>query len=256
MAMQTVYLENQVIARETEEVFELGLDQSTRAAMLGQGMTIGDSIAVVDGVQDYFACEIVEISPQVVRVRIAARAGSDSNRPHVHLVLGISNDEAMDTVIRQVSELGVAGVLPYRSTFSPSFPPSRADELQSRWQHLARYSARHAGLSKAPDVGFPEALEQMCQTLAGFDAVLVCWECETARSMADAVAELGIDAHASSDIALVVGPRGGLTDAEMGLIGQSNPRLATVSLGPAILRVETAGLVAPALLISALGGLR
>ena len=118
--------------------------------------------------------------------------GEGARGPRVHLVLGISNDEAMDTVIRQVSELGVAGVLPYRSTFSPSFPPSRGDELQSRWQHLAHYSARQAGLAKAPDVGFPETLDEMCKTLEGFDAVVVCWECETARSMADAVAELGL----------------------------------------------------------------
>lgn len=256
MALQTIYLENQIIARETEEVFALRIDAQTIAVALGQGVSRGDTIAVVDGAQDYFACEVVDAAPDAIRVRIAARDAADAKRPRVHLVLGISNDEAMDTVIRQVSELGVAGVLPYRSTFSPSFPPSRGDELQSRWQHLAHYSARQAGLAKAPDVGFPETLDEMCKTLEGFDAVVVCWECETARSMADAVAELGIDANTPCDIALVVGPRGGLTDAEMGLIGQSNPRLATVSLGPAILRVETAGLVAPTLLISALGGLR
>lgn len=256
MPMQTLYLESQSIARELDETFPLQLDAATIAALLEQGVAAGDAIAVVDGLQDYFACEVVAISPQEVRVRIAAREGEATGRPRVHLVLGISNDEAMDTVIRQVSELGVAGILPYRSTFSPAFPPSRGDELQSRWQHLSQYSARQAGLSHAPDVGFPETLEQVCETLAGFDAVVVCWECETSRSMADAVFELGLADGGSTDIALVVGPRGGLTDAEMALIGSSNPKLATVSLGPAILRVETAGLVAPTLLISALGGLR
>lgn len=256
MTGQTLYLETQIIARETAETFALQIDPATLCALLEQGITAGDTIAVVDGVQDYFACEVVEATTDGVWVRIATRTGEGASGPRVHLVLGISNDEAMDTVIRQVSELGVAGVLPYRSTFSPATPPSRNDELQSRWQHVARYSARQAGLAKAPDVGFPEPLAQACETLAGFDAVVVCWECETARSMADAVRELGLDDGEPCDIALVIGPRGGLTDAEMALIGSSNPRLATVSLGPAILRVETAGLVAPTLLISALGGLR
>ena len=256
MAGQTLYLETQVIAHESAEVFALRIDEATLSAVLDQGIAAGDMIAVVDGAQDYFPCQVVEVSADGLRVRIAAREDAMAGRPRVHLVQGLSNDEAMDTIIRQVSELGIAGILPYRSTFSPSVTPEHAEELQSRWQHLALFSARHAGLACAPDVGFIEPLAQACETLAGFDAVIVCWEGEVECSMEEAVAHLGIAGMGACDVALVVGPRGGLTDAEMALIGSSNPRLATVSLGPAILRVETAGLIAPALLISALGGLR
>ena len=256
MAGQTLYLDTQVIAHEVEEVFALHVDAATIEAVIGQGIGPGDAIAVVDGAQDYFPCQVVEITDDRLLVRIAARRAGGKGRPRVHLVQGLSNDEAMDTIIRQVSELGIAGILPYRSMFSPSIDPSHAGELQARWQYLARYSARHAGLDVAPDVGFVEPLESVCETLGGFDAVIVCWEGETMRSMDEAVAALGLSARGECDIALVIGPRGGLADSEMALIGSSNERLATVSLGPAILRVETAGLVAPALLISALGGLR
>ena len=224
MPGQTIYLETQVIAHELEEVFPLKLDAATVAAVLAQGVQAGDSVAVVDAAQDYFPCEVVEASEEGLRVRIAARSGSTAGKPRVHLVQGLSNEEAMDTIFRQVSELGI--------------------------------SARHAGLRKAPDVGFIETLEQTCDSLADFDAVIVCWEGETLQSMEEAVSRLGLSSRGECDIALVIGPRGGLTDAEMALIGSSNPALATVSLGPAILRVETASLIAPALLISALGGLR
>lgn len=256
MAGQTIYLETQVIAHETADVFALALDEATLAVVLGQGIAPGDTIAVVDGAQDYFPCEVVEASEDGLWVRFAASPGAQPGHPRVHLVQGLSNEEAMDTIIRQVSELGIAGIMPFRSTFSAPIAPSRFSDLQSRWQHLARFSARHAGLASAPDVGFVETLEQVCESLTTFDAVIVCWEGETERSMAQAVAQLGLEDAGDCDIALVIGPRGGLADAEMGLIGSSNKRLATVSLGPAILRVETASLVAPALLISALGGLR
>ncbi|MDO4891376.1 MAG: RsmE family RNA methyltransferase [Coriobacteriaceae bacterium] len=256
MAGQTLYLQTQVIACETEEIFALRLDEATLAAALGQGIASGDTIAVVDGAQDYFPCEVIEAGPAGIRVRIAARDDARAARPRVHLVQGLSNDEAMDTIIRQVSELGVAGILPFRSTFSPSVSPARAEELHTRWARLARIAARQAGLPKAPDVGFIEPLSGACETLAGFDAVIVCWEGEVERSMDEAVAHLGLAGRTGIDVALVVGPRGGLTDSEMAAIGGSNEALATVSLGPAILRVETAGLVAPTLLISALGGLR
>lgn len=256
MAGQTLYLATQVLANETAEVFVLELDSATRAAALAQGIAAGDTVAVVDGVQDYFPCQVVEASPEAITVRFAARGGEADNRPRVHLVQGVSNDEVMDTIIRQVSELGVAGVLPFCSMFSPALEPGRADVLQARWQRMAALSARHAGLAKAPDVGFPVALSEACQDLAGFDAVIVCWEGAAACPMEGAVRQLGLADAGSRDIALVVGPRGGLAESEMAAIAASNPRLATVSLGPAILRVETAGLVAPALLISALGGLR
>ena len=256
MAGQTLYLATQVIALETDEVFSLQLDAATLTAALDSGISAGDVIAVVDGVQDYFTCAVVEASAAGIRVRIAAREEVGIGRPRVHLVQGLSNDEAMDTIIRQVSELGVAGIMPFRSTFSPSITPARGEELHARWEWLTRYSARQSGLSKAPDVGFVDSLEQTCETLSQFDAVIVCWEGETTCSMEDAVNRLELRGDANCDVALVVGPRGGLTDTEMEMIGSCNPRLATVGLGPAILRVETAGLVAPALLISALGGLQ
>ena len=256
MAGQTLYLQSQVIARETAEVFAMRLDAATLEAALAMGIGVGDTIAVVDAAQDYFPCEVVAATPEGLRVRIALRAGKQRKAARVHLVIGLSNDEAMDTIVRQVSELDVAGIMPYRSTFSPSVTPARAEELHKRWESVARMSARQAGLGKAPDVGFLCSLEDMCAELAGFDAVIVCWEDEVERSIDEAVRQLGLKDGAQKDVALVIGPRGGLTDAEMSLIGSSNPALATVSLGPAVLRVETAGLVAPALLISALGGLR
>ena len=256
MAGQTLYLEKQVIARESDDVFALKLDDATLEAVLNLGLSSGDTIAVVDAAQDYFPCEVVEATPAGLRVRIALRSGQRAGGARVHLVIGLSNDEAMDTVFRQVSELGVAGILPYRSTFSPAVTPTRAEELHKRWEQVTRISARQAGLRKAPDIGFLSSLEDVCLDLAAFDAVIVCWEDEFERSIDEAVTQLGLKDETDCDIALVIGPRGGLTDAEMSAIGGSNPRLATVSLGPAVLRVETAGLIAPALLISALGGLR
>ena len=77
--------------------------------------------------------------------------------------------------------------------------------------------------------------------------------------IADAIAR-GMDACAVSDpadarIAVVVGPEGGLTPREVEELLACNPRASLVSLGPSILRTETAGIVAPALVLYELGGL-
>ena len=67
MAGQTLYLETQVIAHESAEVFALRIDEATLSAVLDQGISAGDMIAVVDGAQDYFPCQVVEVSPDGLR---------------------------------------------------------------------------------------------------------------------------------------------------------------------------------------------
>lgn len=255
MPAQPVYLESQVIARETQPVFVLDVSAECLDALRRAGVSAGDTLSVVDAVQDFFNCQVVSFD-DVLCVRIAAR-GEDDAAPAVYLVQGLCEDEVMDTIIRQATEIGVAGFSPFVSTFSTHPDPAHRAESLAHWASLSRYAALQAGFSLLPTVGDVRDIPQTCDLLGRFDAVVLCWEGETQRTMADAVAQLkGWGLGRNADIALVVGPRGGITDCEMAQLGAANDRLLTVTLGRAILRVETASLVAPTLLISGLGGLQ
>ena len=102
-------------------------------------------------------------------------------------------------------------------------------------------------------------LPAVCAALAGFDAVLVCWEeapgtAVLHEALASALANVG-KPHIEARIAVVVGPEGGLAPEEVEALLASNAHASLVSLGPSILRTETAGIVAPALVLYELGGL-
>jgi 16S rRNA (uracil1498-N3)-methyltransferase len=255
MPARPVYLESQVIARETQPVFALDLPAKRLGELRRAGLSAGDTLSVVDAVQDFFNCRVVSFD-DALRVRIAARE-QDRAVSSVYLVQGLCEDEVMDTIIRQATEIGVAGFAPFTSAFSTHPDPARRAESLEHWASLSRYAALQAGFSLLPSVGAVRDIPQTCDLLGRFDAVVLCWEGETQRTMADAVSQLkgwGLDRDA--DIALVVGPRGGITDREMAQLGSANDRLLTVTLGRAILRVETASLVAPTLLIGGLGGLQ
>lgn len=255
MPARPIYLESQVIARETQPVFVLDVPGERLCELRRAGLSVGDAVPVVDAAQDFFSCQVVSFD-DFLRVRIAAR-DADRDSSAVYLVQGLCEDEVMDTIIRQATEIGVAGFSAFTSMLSRHSDKACLADSMGRWISLSRYAALQAGLSVLPTVGGVMDLPQTCDLLSRFDAVVLCWEGETRRTMDDAVLQLkrwNLDRGA--DIALVVGPRGGIADSEMAQLGASNERLLTVTLGPAILRVETASLVAPALLINGLGGLQ
>ena len=99
-------------------------------------------------------------------------------------------------------------------------------------------------------------MKQAVQLLREFDCVLVCWEeCPSTKTIAAALEQsLGSAAVAKPRIAVLVGPEGGLSAGEVeALTGVANAW--PVTLGPSILRTETAGIVAPALVLYACGGM-
>ena len=129
--------------------------------------------------------------------------------------------------------------------------PARAAARVERWRRIAAEAAKQSQQPAVPVVEPVTTSTALMDTLE--DAlVLVCWE---DASGAYGIAE-AIERHAPDDgteCAVVVGPEGGLTAAEVGMFTRAGA--VAVTLGPTILRTETAGIVGAALAIHARGGL-
>ena len=102
-------------------------------------------------------------------------------------------------------------------------------------------------------------VSQAAAFLKNATAVLVCWEeCPAtstiAGALASAFAECGVVDPRDARIAVVVGPEGGLSAEEVDTLTEGS-RAWPVTLGPSILRTETAGVVAPALVMYECGGM-
>ncbi len=260
MSLPHFYLENQVVALEEEAVFplRLTLDDAKHARVLR--LAPGEHVAVVDAARDYFECEIVSTSDEVPLVRIAQHLDAPTPSATVLLVQGLAKGDKMETVIRHATELGVTGFLPLVCDRSiVKLDTKKAQTKTQRWQAIAKSAAMQSGQCDVPEVCEPKSLEEACSALSHATAILVCWEEAPQTARLSAAIWRGIERcqvlpH-EARIAVVVGPEGGLTDREVDAFLECNERAALVSLGPSILRTETAGIVASALTLYELGGL-
>ena len=252
MSLQHFYLHDQVLADEGAPSFPLRLspDDAKHARVLR--LAPGEHIAVVDAAQDYFECEIAAFDDAVPVVRIAQRL-DDEERPLVMLVQGLAKGDKMETVIRHATELGVSAFAPLACERSIVRLDARKGAAKAeRWRAIAKSAAMQSGQPAVPEVREPAGLGETCALLETAAAVLVCWEEAPSASRLDVALDRALGggpAALGARVAVVVGPEGGLTEREVEALSACNPRASLVSLGPSILRTETAGIVAPALVL-------
>lgn len=260
MALHRFFLDDQVLAEERDEAFPLRLsaDDARHAKVLR--LAAGEHVAVVDAASDYFECEVLSVEEGLPVVRIAQRGGARPEGPQVVLVQGLAKGDKMDQVVRHGTELGVAAFVPLACERSVvRLDAKRAASKVARWQAIAKSAAMQSGQMRVPEVREPMAVRDACVALAGATAVLVCWEEAPEAASLRGALERGLAAcrcpAVDARVAVVVGPEGGLAASEAEELLACNPRASLVSLGPSILRTETAGVVAPALVLYELGAL-
>lgn len=167
-------------------------------------------------------------------------------RRAVHLVVGMPANERMDWLVEKAAELGVASVQPVLAQRSVlKLQGERADKKQAHWQAVAVAACEQSGRNRVPPV---HAVIGLAQWIAALGA---------APSQTRLLLSLGAQAQpvrtaagTEGPVLLLSGPEGGLTPQEEELALAAGFRGAT--LGPRVLRAETAPLAALAALT--LGG--
>lgn len=253
MSLPHFYLDDQVLSAEPGPDMTLRLEAGEVKHARALRLEPGEHIAVVDAARDYFECEVVSFDANGLAVRIAQRLEAPS-RPSVVLVQGLAKGEKMDSVVRHATEVGVAGIVPVACERSVvRLDARKAASRVERWRSIAKNAAMQSGRADVPEVADLCSPAAAAELLAGATAVLVCWEEAPLSSTIAQALRAGLERSASpavdARVAVVVGPEGGLTRAEVDAFRQANSRAAAVSLGPSILRTETAGVVAPALVL-------
>jgi 16S rRNA (uracil1498-N3)-methyltransferase len=176
-------------------------------------------------------------------VRLGPREDVPAPEVEIALLAALAKGEKMDLVVQKATELGVARILPFAAERSVvRLDASRGEERAARWRRIAEEAARQSGRADVPEVRPPVPLAQALADLA-----------PGTRAFVFHPGGGRVDAGAAASLAAVVGPEGGLTDAELRDCEAAGALRA--SLGPRTLRAETAAIVAVALLQARFGDL-
>lgn len=212
----------------------------------------GDDIEVVEpGGTRVWSAVIEQASSAGVDAVVTARLAK-ADGPKVTLVQGVAKGDKMDAIVRQAVEVGADGIMPALTERTVvKLVASKRVGKGERWRRVAKAAAEQSHRDSVPAVHDPAPLKELLPRLADFDATVVLWEESADPGIEAALASLAENPFPR--IALVIGPEGGLSADEVAQL--KSVGAVTATLGPSILRTETAAVVALTLAIHSLGGL-
>ena len=194
-----------------------------------------------------FEATVIQMGRSHVQVQVGAHTAVEREAAlQVHLAVGMPANERMDWLVEKASELGVASIQPLMTERSVlRLSGERADKKQAHWQSVAVAACEQCGGNRVPRVFAVMTLAQWLKAPAPLDAA------QSPRLLLSLRPEsvgLRAAAHpAVTDITFLSGPEGGLSPAEEdAALAQG---FAPVTLGPRVLRSETAAIAALAALL-------
>ena len=196
-------------------------------------LTAGAAVQLFDGSGQEFVGTLQEVGKKRVSVELTEQfAGQADSSLHVHLGQGLSRGERMDWAIQKATELGANEITPIVSErCEVRLKDERADKRLAHWRQVAISACEQCGRSTLPLIHPPVDLNTWLKA------------CEAdLKLVLHPVAE-PLTAHARPGrLAFLIGPEGGLSDAEVET-AQAHAFQAA-RLGPRVLRTETAPVVA------------
>lgn len=239
---------------------------------------VGDKVCISDGGDWEYETEIADIGEACVTLRILDKQKpAREPRTRVTLYQGIPKAQKMETVIQKTVEMGVDCIVPVFMERTVVTDKGQFAKKLARWQKISDEAVKQCKRSRIPEVREPISFAEMAAELAGgqgadggprpasgYDMVICPYENEEGRSIKDAL-RLPHDAElcgsepphqvaqggggAPERIALIIGPEGGFADAEIARLEEPDIAAEIVTLGKTILRTETAGLAALAMIM-------
>ncbi len=211
-------------------------------------MREGDSVLVLDNAGSEYRVLLRNITRESAEGEIVEqRAATGEPRTQIVLHQALLKADKFEWVLQKGTELGIAA-------FSPVVSERSVQEVGrakwSRWAQIITEAAEQAGRGKIPPLyAHQPIMHALRASQLNRALVLVPWEEETANDLSHVLA-----GNAETAVHLYIGPEGGFSDKEM---SEARDRKGAhiVTLGPRILRAETAGLVAASAILYARGDL-
>ena len=218
------------------------LPEESRHAIRVLRLQPGDGLCAMDGAGRRWRAEILYAGEDGVRVRLSEPLPSGEPSVRVTVYQGLPKADKLDFIAQKLTELGTAALVPVKMERCVVKLDRRdGQKRRDRLEKIAREAAKQCRRALPLEISEPLSWPQVLERMQSHDLVLVPWEDAAGRRMRDAW-----EAHPDAkDIGIVVGSEGGMSEAEVRALTDAGA--LTVTLGPRILRTETAAVVATAL---------
>ena len=183
--------------------------------------------------------EVLTVSEREVVFTLHEELEADASLP-VHLLLAVFKFDHLEWGIEKATELGAARITPVLARRTEKHLALAAAKRVERWRRIALESSKQSRRTDVPTIDDPQTLKAAMQSVTAPTKLLLA-ETEQHNTIAAALNS----ATQQTDIALAIGPEGGWTADEMQLF--TDNQWHHVTLGPRILRAETAAIAALAI---------
>jgi 16S rRNA (uracil1498-N3)-methyltransferase len=185
-----------------------------------------------------FDAKVVSVDADGLTVQLGAPRAVPPPR-RVTVIQGLPKADKLELVLQKGTELGASAFWPVAMKRCVVKLEGKEEKKLERWRRIVEEAARQCGRADVPEVLDPVQVSEAAMTET---TVLVLDEAERSLPLSDAVRSVG----ASRSLALVIGPEGGLDRSEVDALVAHGA--LTVTLGPNVLRTETAALAALAVI--------
>ncbi|QKW34939.1 16S rRNA (uracil(1498)-N(3))-methyltransferase [Actinomadura sp. NAK00032] len=205
----------------------------------------GERVDLTDGAGLLAECVVTAADRASLTLDVLARHREPPPAPRIVVVQALPKGDRGELAVETMTEVGVDVIVPWAAERCVTrWRPERREKALGRWRATAREAAKQARRGRLPEVPDLASTEDVAARIAAASLALVLHE--------EAEAPLsGVRVPPDGDIVLVVGPEGGITEAELERFAAAGGSPAR--LGPTVLRTSTAGVAAGSVLLAATG---
>ena len=234
--MQRYFAEQR--ANETNEFIISG--ENARHISKVMRMSPGDEIIIVHENVAYI-CEIQTIDQDVIVHQTGKTIPSPEMPLKVDIACGLPKGDKLELIAQKATELGMHALIPFAAERSiVKWDDKKAKKNQERLQKIAQEAAEQSHRTHIPEVVQPMSFKQLIQTFSFYDAVFIADEEDAKLAERTSFKQKlqALDTSKPLKILCIFGPEGGISRQESETMLQAGAQ--TMSLGPRILRAETA----------------
>jgi 16S rRNA (uracil1498-N3)-methyltransferase len=213
----------------------------------------GHPLILFNGNGDEYDATVAALVKRAVSAKILGQRAVDRESPlRLTLAQGIARGEKMDWILQKATELGVARIVPLVTERTEvKLDEERAQRRMLHWRSVVAGACEQCGRNRLPSIEAPQRLDRWLGALGEDDALRLALLPQGEVSLQQF--EQWKKSESQPSALLCVGPEGGFSEHDIGLLDQA--RFRGLRLGPRILRTETAGLAALAALQAIAGDL-